>query len=396
MVAAAPQIRVLGSRHAFNAITDAEELVSLDGLPREVTVDGASVTCCGAVRYGELAAALAPHGLALHNLASLPHIAVAGAIATATHGSGSQSGNLATAVRGLELVTSDGSLVRVARGEPDFDGMVVGLGALGAVTRVTLDIEPAYQVAQRVYEGLTWDALHAEFDAIMAAGHSVSVFTHWGDAAGSAWVKRRDTDFPERVAGAWPATVERHPIVGLDPVNCTQQLGVPGGWSDRLPHFRMGFTPSAGAEIQSEYLLPRAHAGAAIEALRGCAAAIDPVLQVSEIRTVASDDLWMSPEYGRETVAVHFTWERDPEAVQRAVAVVEDALADLDPRPHWGKLFITAPPYERGAAFAALASRLDPRGAFRNAWLERHVIGSADGNPDRRPHPALRRLHPAP
>lgn len=385
LVARTPRLRVLGSRHSFSGLPDADELVSLDALPADVEVDGAAgtVTCGAAVRYGELAEALHPHGLALHNLASLPHIAVAGAAATATHGSGDRSGTLASAVAGLELMRSDGELLRARRGDPGFDGMVVSLGALGAFTRLTLDVEPAYAMRQRVYEGLSWDALLGHLDAIFATGDSVSVFTDWGATAGQVWVKTRVTDAPEaappELFGAVAATEDRHPILGLDPVNCTPQLGVPGRWSDRLPHFRMGFTPSAGEEIQSEYLLPRERAGAAIDALRGLADVLRPLVQISELRTIAADALWLSPAYGRDTLGVHFTWRREPAAVDRALGAVEAALDPLGARPHWGKRFLAgalAPRYERAPAFAALAERLDPRGAFRNAWLERHLLGT--------------------
>ena len=374
IVAAAPRVRILGSRHSFNDIADSGELVTLDGLPADIAVDGERVSLGASVRYGELAEALRGEDLALHNLASLPHISVAGAIATATHGSGDGNGNLATAVTALELVTSDGELVTARRSDPEFEGMVVGLGALGAVTRVTLDVEPAYTVRQLVFEGMAWPTLLEHFDATMAAGYSVSVFTRWGESVDQVWVKSRD-EGPTDLFGATPATVERHPILGLDPVNCTPQLAVPGGWADRLPHFRMGFTPSAGEEIQSEYHLPRAHAAEAIEAVRGLADGLRPVLQVSEIRTIAADRLWVSPQYERDGVALHFTWEREPAAVERAVAALEAALEPFSPRPHWGKLFLAAPRYERLADFAALAERVDPRGAFRNAWLERSVFG---------------------
>jgi alditol oxidase len=386
LVAAAPRVRVLGSRHSFSDIADSDELIALDGLPADVIVDrGAQTVSCGAaVRYGELVEALRAEGLALHNLASLPHISVGGAIATATHGSGDGNGNLATAVAALELVTSDGELISAARGDPDFDGLVVGLGALGAVTRVTLDVEPAYEVRQRVFEGLSWDALLEGFDAIAASGYSVSVFTSWGDEVEQVWVKSRVDDRPEEVRdelfGALAATVDRHPIIGLDPVNCTPQLGVAGPWADRLPHFRMGFTPSNGEEIQSELFVARRHAAGAIEAVRGLADVVRPVLQVSEIRTMAADRLWMSPQYGQDTVAVHFTWTREPEAVLRALAEVEAALREFGARPHWGKVFVAeaaeiAPLYERHGDFVALVDRVDPRGAFRNRWLEERVLG---------------------
>jgi alditol oxidase len=386
IVAAARRVRVLGSRHSFNDMADSHDLVSLAGLPADIAVDRASGTVSfgAGLTYGELAGALMDQGLALHNMASLPHISVAGAVATATHGSGNASGNLATAVAGLEIVTSAGDVVTAARGDADFDGLVVGLGAVGAVTRVTLDVEPAYQVRQRVFEALPWDALYEHFDAITAAGDSVSVFTRWRETADQAWVKSRVTDAPEDVRGdlfgAPAATVERHPILGLDPINCTPQLGRPGPWSDRLPHFRMGFTPSAGDELQSEFIVPREHAVAAIRAMRELGDRIRPVLLVSEIRTVAADRLWMSPQYGRDSVALHFTWRPDPDAVARVLAEVESALGELGARPHWGKVFLAeaatiADRYERLPDFVRLIERLDPRGAFRNRWLEDRVLG---------------------
>jgi alditol oxidase len=252
------------------------------------------------------------------------------------------------------------------------------------VTRVTLDVEPAYEVRQRVFEGLSWDALHEHFDDVTASGYSVSVFTRWGETVDQVWVKSRVTDAPEQqrdeLFGAVAATLDRHPILGLDPVNCSPQRGVPGSWADRLPHFRMGFTPSNGEEIQSEYHVPRAQAAAAIQAVRGLAATLAPVLQVAEIRTIAADRLWMSPQYGQATVALHFTWTREPDAVARVLVDLEAALAPFDPRPHWGKAFLAdaatvAPRYERLSDFVRLAERLDPRGAFRNDWLAAHVVG---------------------
>jgi xylitol oxidase len=386
LVAEASRLRVLGSRHSFNDIADADELLVLDGLPGEVAVDhdAGTVSVPAAMRYGELAGRLRAEGLALANLASLPHISVGGAVATATHGSGDANGNLATAVAGLELVCGTGELLAAARGEPDFDGMVVGLGALGAVTRLTLDVEPDYRVRQRAFEGLAWDELFDHFDEVTSAGYSVSLFTRWGGAVDQVWVKSRVTEAPEEVRGdlfgAVPATRDRHPILGLDPVNCTRQLGVPGRWSDRLPHFRMGFTPSSGEELQSEYHLPRAHAVAALQALRDLAGVVGPVLQVSELRTVAADGLWMSPQHGRDNLSVHFTWHQDWPAVRRVLAEVEAALAPFGARPHWGKLFLAeaadlAPRYRRLGDFTRLAGRLDPRGVFVNDWLRRHVLG---------------------
>jgi xylitol oxidase len=381
-------VRVLGSRHSFNDIADSLELITLEAMPMDVVVDHAAdtVSLNAALKYGELVQKLNEEGVALHNLASLPHISVAGAVATATHGSGQTNGNLATAVGGLELVTAGGEIIDASRGEPDFDGLVVGLGALGAVTRITLDVEPAYEVRQRVFEGLSWEALFEHFDEIMSCGYSVSIFTRWGETIDQVWVKSRVTDEPEQVEsdlfGAGAAAVDRHPILGLDASSCTPQLGRAGPWADRLPHFRMGFTPSSGEELQSEYLFPRRYAMEAIEAVRKLAAEIRPILQVSEIRTVAADRLWMSMNYGQDTVGIHFTWKPERESVEDMLVQLETALAPFEARPHWGKLFnadaaALAPLYERMPDFISLVERLDPRGAFRNSWLEARVLGES-------------------
>jgi xylitol oxidase len=386
LVTRLPHVRVLGSRHSFTDIADSDELISLEALPANVEVDrdARTVSLSGAIRYGDLARRLNDHGVALANLASLPHITVAGAVATATHGAGQSLGNLATSVAGLQLVTSNGEVVERRRGEPDFNGMVIGLGALGVVTRLTLDVEPAFEVAQRVYEGMSWDAALDHFDEIAAMGYSVSLFTTWGDGVEQVWIKRRTdrgaTGAPGDLFGAQPATRQVHPIAGMDPANCTPQLGVGGPWSDRLPHFAMAHTPSAGEEVQSEYLVPRRHGPESIAAVRRLAHRFRPLLQVGELRLVAADDLWMSPQYGTDTLGIHFTWVRDQDAVRGVLPELEAALEPLGARPHWGKLFVAAassirPRYERLDDFLQLVERMDPRGALRNAWFERTISG---------------------
>jgi xylitol oxidase len=382
VVARSQRVHVLGTRHSFNEIADAERLISLDALPDDVVIDSASSTVelNPAMTYGRLAPMLHERALALHNLASLPHISAGGAIATGTHGSGNHLGNLATAVSAIDIVRSDGEIVHMERGDTDFDGSVVALGALGVVLRVRLDVEPEYQIAQHVYEGLAWDELAARFEEITGAGYSVSLFTTWGSDVDQVWVKQRLTSDPSTtIPGARPATVDLHPIAGVSAENCTPQLGVPGLWSDRLPHFKMGFTPSSGDEVQSELLLPRGSALDAIEIVRKFADDMAPHLLVSEIRTVAADTLWMSPQYERDTVAFHFTWRPHTAEVTRLVTRLETALASFEPRPHWGKIFTVdgatlAPRYPRHADFVDLVNRFDPRGAFRNAWLERNVL----------------------
>lgn len=384
LVASRPRLRAIGSRHSFNAIGDGDELVNLDDLPGEVTIDrdAQTVSLPSHLRYGDLAERLAADGLALANLASLPHISVGGAVATGTHGSGDANGNLATSVAELELIRADGETAVLRRGDPDFDGAVVALGALGIVTRVVLDVQPAYEISQHVYEGLAWDALFEHLDDVFSAAYSVSVFLRWGDQTDQVWLKRQESDphAPSELFGAPPAPADRHPILGLDPVNCTPQLGRPGPWMDRLPHFRMGFTPSAGEEIQSEYHLPRERAAQAVEALLGIRGSFRELVQVTELRSIAADTLWLSPHYKRDTVAIHFTWSPDQAAVERALAEIEAILMPLGARPHWGKVFLARARdfvggYDRLGDFSALVHRFDPDRKFGNRWLEEHVLG---------------------
>ncbi len=383
-------MRVLGSRHSFNDIADTTgDLVSLHRMPRVFDLDreARTVTVDGGVRYGELCGPIDAGGFALHNLASLPHISVAGACATATHGSGDRSGNLATAVSAMEVVTADGETVSFSRdGDPDaFEGAVVGLGALGVVTRLTLDLRPTFRMRQDLYEDLPLARAVDHFDEITAMADSVSLFTEWrGPVVEQVWLKRRVVDGdgfepPADVFGATRATVPIHPIRRMPPDALTPQLGVPGPWYERMPHFRMDHTPSAGAELQTEYLIPRHHAADALVALDGIRERFAGLLQVSEVRTIAADRLWMSTAYGRASAALHFTWQPDWEGVRRVLPTIEAALAPFEPRPHWGKLS-TIPPaavrstYERLPSFVALLERHDPNGAFRNAYLDRAIF----------------------
>jgi xylitol oxidase len=377
-VAAAGNLRVLGSGHSFNRLADTGgALLSLADLPRTVSIapDRTSVRVDGGLRYGDLAAPLAAAGLAVHNLASLPHISVAGAVTTATHGSGVRHGNLATAVSGLEIVRADGELVTLTRADADLPGAVVGLGALGVVTALTLDVSPAFELRQYVYENLPAAALDGALDEILADGYSVSLFTRWtGDGIDQVWLKRHDPMPAGDFHGATLATGPRHPVPGMPTENCTEQGGVPGPWHARLPHFRMEFTPSSGEELQSEWHVPREHARAAIRAVSELRERIAAVLQVCELRTIAADELWLSPNYQRDSLALHFTWIADTEAVLPVVADIERVLAPFAPRPHWGKIFTIAPEtlraaYPRFPDFAELVTRFDPAAKFRNTYL---------------------------
>ncbi|WP_458116241.1 FAD-binding protein [Arthrobacter sp. D2-10] len=381
LVAASPSIRALGSRHSFNDIADGtSELLSTAALTGPVSInrERSTVTVGAGIRYGELAGELEKEGFALANLASLPHISVGGAVATGTHGSGNRNRSLAAAVVGLELVSGGGELVRFAAGDPDFAGTVINLGALGIVTSVELEIEPAFEVEQTVYERLPLENLLHDFDGVTGAAYSVSVFTTWRDpdVADSVWVKRRpDRDAPlgETLFGALPADDERHPLPGLPAIGCTPQLGMPGPWYNRLPHFKLDFTPSNGVELQSEYLVPRDRAVDAISAVRELSAEIVPLLQVNEIRTVAADELWLSSSYRTDAVGLHFTWVQDQPAVEALLPKLEAALEPYSARPHWGKLFTPGAHdldrlYPRLEDFRLLAKRLDPDGIFTNPF----------------------------
>ena len=385
VVARAPQIRVLGTGHSFNDMADSPGAqVSLTGLPPEAEIDSAAslVRVAAGLSYAGLARELDRRGFALRNLASLPHISVAGACATGTHGSGRANQNLSAAVTGLELVTADGDVVELSRGEESFPGAVVHLGALGAVTRLILEVVPSFEVSQRVYEDLPLDVLDDHFAAIMASGYSVSMFTDWrAPRLTQLWVKSLAEDGPPDIEGepwftATPAPAARNPVPGLPPDNSTEQLGVPGPWFERLPHFRPEFTPSAGDELQTEYLLPAEHAVPALHALHQAGERIAPVLRICEIRTIAGDDLWLSLVYHQDSVAFHFTWIPDTAAVLPVVTLIERQLAPFAPRPHWGKIFTTPTAelyasYDRLPDFLDLARHYDPAGKFRNAYTSR-------------------------
>ncbi len=384
-------VRALGTGHSFSAVADTTGLlVSTADLDLTVEVDpsrsggGAVAAVPGGWTYAQVATALHEQGWGLPNLGSLPHISVAGACATGTHGSGSELGCLAASAVAVDLVRADGELVHLAAGHPDFRGAVLSLGALGVVTRLWLAVEPTYDVSQEVLLDVpVADAVgHAE--QMLASATSVSLFHTFSGrpTLDSVWRKQRTDSPADKAAADWrwggrPANEPVHPVPGQDPAATTSQLGQPGPWHERLPHFRIEFTPSVGEELQSELLLPREHAGAAIAALEEHREAIAPALQVFEMRTIAGDELWLSPCGGRDSVATHFTWVHDLDDVRPALETVERVLAPFDPRPHWGKVSLAHDAeavrrsYPRLDDFHDLAQRLDPERCFTSAHLQR-------------------------
>jgi len=397
IVKAEPKLRVLGTRHCFNPIADSSDallwLRAADDDPVKVDRQKRTATFHAGMTYSQLCRTLNGQGFALHNLASLPHISVAGACSTATHGSGQKNGNLATAVAAFEIATASGKLVKLSRqkdGET-FRGAVVGLGALGAITRITLAVQPAFEMRQYVYENLPFQHVEKNFDAIEASAYSVSLFTDWRHRyANQVWVKarREDGDLfdgPPEFFGAKRAIRKLHPVPGIPSEKCTEQMGMLGPWHERLPHFRPECEPSAGEELQSEYFVPRQHAVEAILAIDRLARRLGDRmakhLMISEIRTIAEDSLWLSPCYGRASVAIHFTWQPHLAAVEELMPPIEKALAPFNPRPHLGKLFAMRPPelraaYEKLPDFIRLCDRFDPERKFRNPFLERYIFGS--------------------
>lgn len=385
LVRQSPKIRVVGSRHSFNSIADTPgALVSLRAMERRAEIDAqaATVRVDGGITYSELSPILDAAGWALFNLPSFPDFTVIGAASTATHGSGNTKRNLAAAIAALEIVTASGELLTLKRGDADFNGAVVSVGALGIVTSLTLDLVPRFNIRQYVYHQLPFDTVADNFDALMGSAYSVSLFSHWdSDFVDQVWLKQRDDWAPVPIFfGARPAPGESSPVRGKDPLGTTGQLGVPGPWYDRLPHGRIGVLTAIGGEYQAEYFVARAKAPAALRAIRAVQAALHPALVVSEIRTVAADDFWLSTNFGEDSVGLHFSMQRDWAIVSKALAALEAALAPFSPRPHWGKLFVMPasrflPLYPRLGDFRALAARHDPNGKFRNGFVDQFVFG---------------------
>jgi alditol oxidase len=381
IVERAARVKALGSRHSFNRVGDTDGVhVLLDALPQHIALDSKrnTVRVSGGVSYGALCRTLEQSGFAIHNLASLPHISVAGAIQTGTHGSGVNNPSLAEAVQSIDMVRPSGETVTLSREDGDeFLASVVGLGALGIVTGLELAVQPSFRMRQRVLENLPWDRALSGFPALMSSAYSVSLFTDYaGDTISQVWLKALDSEPAlTELFGATAARRPRHPLPDMSAENCTFQLDEPGQWLDRLPHFRHEFTPSKGEELQSEFILPLAHAPEALQAVRSLADRLAPLLFVSEVRTGAADEFWLSPFYKQQSVALHFTWKPLQSEVELVLPELEDLLRPFGARPHWGKLFSPGGHdwetlYPRFAGFRSMASGHDPEGKFRNGLLD--------------------------
>lgn len=395
IVAQSDKIRPLGTRHCFNRIADSDQAqVSVRALNKITHIDeeAGTATIEAGASYGQVCNALDERGYALQNLASLPHISIVGAAATATHGSGPDNQNLATAVSGLEFINARGDLVTLTREKDgaDFNGAPVHLGGLGLITKVTLDLATSFDMRQHVYLDLPVSSMRDHFDEIMGSGYSVSLFTDYqGDTINQVWRKQKVENSSREAEpdffGATPADQEMHPA-GASAEPCTAQQGEPGPWYNRLPHFRMGFTPSSGEELQTEYFVPREHAVDAYEAIAGLAGEIAPHLIISEVRLIDADNLWMSTAYRQPKTAFHFTWEPDREGVKSVLPKLEDALRPFDVQSHWGKVFAMPPEtlqshYPQLGDFKDFLTTYDPNGKFRNEYMQYYLYGAEDITP---------------
>jgi xylitol oxidase len=386
------KLKALGSRHSFNRIADSSEnQISLKEMNKVVSLDkkANTITVEGGARYGEFAAYLHENGYALPNLASLPHITVIGACATATHGSGVKNGNLSTSVSAIEFVNAAGEVVTLSKqkdGE-EFYGAVVGLGALGVVTKVTLDLLPTFDMKQVVYRNLPMQELKNNFDDIQSRGYSVSLFTDWKNKnINEVWIKSRvekgDVSASDlELYGAKRATQNMHPVEDQSAENVTEQMGKPGPWYERMAHFKMGFNPSTGKELQSEYFVPIENAYEAMMAIEKLHDKISPHLFISEIRTINADNFWLSPCYKKTCVAFHTTWKQEVDTVMGLLPLMEEQLAPFNPIPHWAKLFTMSPAvvqskYEKLADFKQLVAKYDQNGKFRNEFLAKNLYTS--------------------
>jgi xylitol oxidase len=377
-VAAARTVHAVGTRHSFSTCADSDGLlVALDRIAPDLVVDEAAGTATvgSAIRLGDLGRLLEARGYAIANLPSLPHISLGGAVATATHGSGDSLGMLATFVRGLEVVGADGAVRRFEGAE--LAGAVMSYGALGVVTRITVAVEPAFEVRQDPFSELPWRDLEEHLDEIFAAAYSVSLFTAWtGDVRGGLVKTRSGAGWTGSFFGA-ELTPEDPAEIGAVTKN-TEVRSFGPSW-DRLPHFRLAAVPSVGEELQSEYFVPRSTALETLRTIRALGPDIDRALHATELRSVAADELWLSPASGSDVLAIGFTWRDAPDLVYPLLPRLEERILPLGARPHWAKLFDVRGDalrslYPRWDDFLALRDAVDPQRKFTNAFLA-EVLG---------------------
>lgn len=397
---AGQRVKVVGTGHSFTSIACTDgRLLRLDRLDRvlDVDPDAGSVTVEGGIPLWKLNEQLALRDLALENLGDIDQQTIAGAIATSTHGTGRTFGGLATQVRGLELVTADGDLVRCsADEEPElFHCARVGLGALGIVTQVTLAVVPAFSL-HMVERPERFETVLADLDAAVD-GHDHFEVEHWFPHTDACLVKELDrTEAPLRTRStlaAWRDDI----LLGNYVFGALCAIGKRS--PDRIPQLARFATTQLGRTdlvdrsdrvfcsprlikfVEMEYAINRADAEVALRRVRELIEDEDLKISIPlELRFAAADDIPLSTAHGRETayLAVHVYQGMPHEQYFRGVEAIMDELGG---RPHWGKLHwqtaaTLAPRYPEWDRFAAARHRLDPDGAFANDYLDR-VLGPA-------------------
>lgn len=374
------KVRPVGTLHSFSPIAKGEGLLMSTAnlaIKPELDSDRSVVRFGAAMRFGELALFLEQNGFALRNMGSLPHISVAGAAATGTHGSGDKNQILSSSLTSFSYLNHEGELIKVEKQDPLFEAFRLGLGAYGIWVEAELSIVPSFQIRQDIFLEIPWSYFLEDPSRLTSAGYSVSLFGKWGTSTISqTWVKSEVED-PRAgvpIAAIAPEQNSKRELADGVGDNLTEQGGKPGPWLHRLPHFRLDASPSAGNEIQTEYFFTRDKIAHAIEAVHSVAGKINPVLIISEIRSIAQDDAWLSPMRRGDSIALHFTWKNEPELVDIAVQELEKVLAPMEPIPHWGKVHhFTQSDLERAHPMLSKAreqfENADPSGKFSSDYL---------------------------
>ncbi len=379
------KVKVLGTGHSFSPIADTSgSLISIKKLDPEIHIDSKmqTVSVSAGTSYAQLARYLEANGWALENLASLGEITVAGAIMTGTHGSGSSNTVLSNAVVEIEMILASGEkLLLNQQNLEEFNGFIVSFGALAVFTRLKLKIVKSFSIKQIVYENITSKSVSEYFDEIFDNAYSVSYFNSWAkNSTGQIWMKflsDKDTStLPKNAFGGNLAVANQHPVKVNDPSTCTEQMGAPGKWLYRLPHFKLDSSPASGDEVQTEYLVDRKYVKEYIEELSLIGDEIADKVYATEIRTIKADNLWLSGAYERPTVGFHFTWKKSAD-IETFLPKIEQILGQNGGRPHWGKLFSTnknqlITRYPKFSNFQQLLKKYDPDGKFRNQFIDRY------------------------
>jgi L-gulonolactone oxidase len=394
--AAGERVKVVGAGHSFTdiACTDGR-MVSLDGYDHFLEVDtrAATVKVEGGITIAALGQALAEVGLAQPNLGDVAYQSIAGAISTATHGTGGRLGNISTQVKALSLVTADGVLECSAEDNADvFQAARVGLGALGVISTVTLQCVPAFTLRSIQAPRQLDEVLDAVEDLVAANDHFEFFWIPHSDRVLA--ITNNRTDAPAHPPGKVSAyfndiVMENHAFGLLQRLGRANTTWIPalGRVTGRLLNARdvadVSHRVFANQRlvrfVEMEYALPRPALAAAVRDVRSM---IDRQgLRISfpvEVRIAAADDIWLSTASGRDTgyIAVH-VFQGLP--FDRYFREVEAIMNGYEGRPHWGKMhYQTAetlrPRYPHWADFIGVRDRLDPEGRFSNAYLDR-VLG---------------------